>query len=599
MFYWSLKSIPELQRRSAAERCQAQWQIGVKPLFDGNVWIALFVSGLLMLWGLEALTGSVFMHARSGHAHKWLALWAVGAVLIILASRLPYRHAYLKAMRPHIRRVSFDHSESWITARFKGALMSLLSALLLGGSMVAIDWAINEFDGDRAPQLAALKDWPKRIPAAGNGFFTAAGLLAEPGAAASEAGERWVAAVNAGALQHEGKYPAPPQALKYQAYAAAPAEEDAAPARKADADATFCDPGREACWKEWQAHKAEVTAWVAANRELLARYQALQQYPQWQTALATDDPGAPLPAYDALLKAQGLYLAAAMEQMSKGLAGKKPPAKWQVELFGRGLDMMDADIAFARTMLAGTDRLPGKMAAATLLARDLALLAETMQAYPQDVRPHWEKLEKMFAPLSEDQLSVADSFKFEEKLATARGQESYGRLLVHAPHALRPWLAHHYRKDATAAVMVGYWEEAIRRATVADSTHTPPLSGKIAPALQHISPWAGYLHNQGGKYLLLEWGPGYYDDANRLYDLNAFNALLRLRAELAVRHISAAGVPGFLAENEKALRNPETGKPFEWDAAHKQLWFTPATDFARERFGMGAAAPGRAGMALM
>lgn len=602
MFYWSLKSVPELQRRSAKERCQAAWQMGLRPLFDGQVWSALFISGLLMLWGLEALTGTVFMHARGGHWHKWVVLWVVGAAVIIAAARLVYRNAYLKAMRPYIRRVSFDYSENWVSARLKGVLMSLVSACLLAGSMLAIDWAFNEYDGDSGPQLAALKGWPKRIPADGNAFFTVAGLMAQPGTSPSEAGERWVAAVNDEGNRRAGKYPAPPQGLQYAAYYGAPVAEApaAAPGQQPEAAGTFCDVGREACWKVWQERKADVAAWLGANRELLARYQSLQKYPQWQFAIATDDENAPQPAYEALLQAQSLHLAAALEQMGKGLAGKKPPAKWQVELFARGLEMLGEDIDFARTMLAGTDRLPGRMVAASLLARDLAVVAETVESYPRDVRPHWDRIAKMVAPFSADQLSVADGFRFEQKLAASRGQNNYARLLARAPHSLRPWLAHHYRKDATAAIMAAYWEGAIRQAAVSDSAHTPALNARSAPALPHISPWTGYLYNQGGKFLLLQWSPAYHEYANRLYDLNAMNALLRVRAAAAVRHVSPGGMADFLAgtASDKSLRNPETGKPFEWDAARKELWFTPATDFMQARYGLGGA-PGRVAIGVM
>ena len=456
MFYWSLKSVPELQRRSATERRQAAWQLGLKPFFHWEVWAALFVAGLLMLWGLETLTGNLFFSHRHTGSHLRLVLWGAGSVLVVYLAQIVYTHVYLKTMRPFIRRVSFDYSEGWVSAWFKSALMRLLVACLMVGSMLVLDWIINSYDASPAPQFAALKNWPKHVAAAGNGFFTAVGLTAAPGASAAEAGERWVAAVNEEVIRHAGQYPAAPHGLAYAPFAPREGVSHDGAAQSVAASRPqggFCDVGAESCWKVWGEQKPAVEAWLAANRELLDRYQSLQQYPQWQFAIMTDDARTPVPAYDALLKAQGLYLAAAMREMSKGLSGKQPPAKWQVELFGRGLDMIGTDIGLVRTMLSGSDRLPGKQVAVAMLARDMALLAETMAVYPRDVRAHWDAIEKMFDPLAEDQVSVSDGFKFEEKIASSQAQDRYAQLVSRTPHVLRPWLAHHYKPNDSARIL--------------------------------------------------------------------------------------------------------------------------------------------------
>lgn len=593
MFYWSLKSVPELQRRSVTERRQAAWQIGLKPLFHWEVWAALFATGFLMLWGLETLTGNMFFGQRHAGSHARLALWAAGAALIVYLSRLIYVHVSIKTMRPSMRRVSYDNSEGWLSAWLKSAFLSLVSGCLMLGSVLAVDWAINSYDASPAPQFVALKNWPKHVPDDGNGFFPAAGLMAPSGASAAEAGERWVAAVNEAAIRHAGEYPAPPHGLTYVPYA----ERDGAAPRPGRAGG-FCDAGSEPCWKVWDEQKAGVEAWLAANRELLERYQSLQKYPQWQFAVMTEDDGAPAPSYDALLKGQSLYLAAAMREMSKGLSGKKPPAKWQVELFGRGLDRVGDDIALVRTLLAGNDRLSGKQAAVAMLARDMALISETAAAYPRDVRAHWEKIQKMFQPFAEDQVSVADGFKFEEKIASSQGQARYAQLVSRAPRLLRPWLAHHYKPNDSGRTLAAYWENVLRETAVNDAARTPPLPERAAPVLPRLSRWTGFLHNQGGKLMLLEFSPRYLGYANQMFDLNAMNALLRVRAEIGVRHLTPNGVPGFLSETagNKSLLDPETGKPFEWDAVRKELYFTPATELTRARYGLDSAGSGRVGV---
>jgi hypothetical protein len=585
MFYWSLKSVPELHRRSATERRQAAWQMGLRPLFVWQVWAALFATGLLMLWGLETLTGNLFVSHRITAAR--VIVWVAGAGVIVYAAHLIYTHVYLKAMRPYIRRVSFDYSESWFSSLVKGVIMSLLSGCLMIGSMLAIDWVLNNYDTSAAPQLVALKNWPKHIPAADNGFFTAAGLMAPSGATASEAGERWVAAVNEEVIRRAGKYPEQPHGLTYVAYAT--------PAGEKTATGSFCDIGNESCWNVWGEQRAAVQAWLAGNHELLARYQSLQNFPKWQFAIMTDDAHTPGPDYGALLKGQSLYLAAAIQEMSKGVAGKRAAAKWQVEFFGRGLDMVGTDIAMVRTMLAGNDSIEGRMVAASMLMRDIALLAETIQEYPGDVRPHWATIAKMFQPFSEQQVSVTDGFKFEEKVASSRGEERYAELVSRAPHLIRPWLMHHYKRDDTARIMAAYWENVVRETAVHDVSHTPPVQETGAPALRRLPIWTGYLHNQGGKYMLLAFRPGYAVYANRMIDLNAMNALMRVRAEIAVRRFTVSGVPAFLGDSAKDadMVNPQTGKPFEWDAETRQLYFKPATDFLRQHYGAGSGTAGR------
>ena len=605
MFYWSLRSVPELQRRSAKERRQAVWQMGLKPFLDGQVWLAMLITAIITLWGMETLTGNFLANPEISNSKGWMAATVAAMAAIIFFAQLIYSHAYLNALRPHIRRVSFDPAGSWLGSWIKRLIIRLISVFLIFGCMLAIDWGINSYDEDPDPRLAALKKWPTPVPAEDNGFFTATALLAPPGESPHAAGMRWIVAVNDGALKGATEFPAPPNGLEYAGYAApprtaaAPGQPGAAKPAKPNKTARFCDHGIDSCWKVWREEKEQVQSWLSANHELLARYQALQKMPQWQFAIQPAGANTPLPMYQSLLNAQSLHLASALQAMNQGLGGKKAAAKWQVDLFGKGLEMIGADIRFARTVLAGKTPLLDKMVANTLLARDLALLAETMREYPRDIKPHWAQIEAMLEPLTANQVSLADALKFEEKWsAAAVGQYGYGMLEDKTRPLLRMWLAHHYKPNATGRILIAHMDGSIRRVAVTDPLHTPAISGKTIAELPLPSPWIGYMHNQGGKFNLMLGGIDYPAYVNRMGDLNAMNTLLRLRVAMARKNISHKGIPDFLAASDKSLWNPQAGKPFEWDAERKQLYFTPATELMQKRYRFDSAAPGRVALTV-
>jgi hypothetical protein len=595
--FLSLKSMPELRQRSWKERRQLLWQAGLKPFRRGRVWAALAVSSLVTLWGLDTFVGNMLLNPELGATDKGFASALTVLLAVVIPAIFIYRHAYLKALRPYIRNVSFDPAGSWWGAAFRGFLVDMVTVLLLFACVAGLDWAINSFDETPDPRIAALQNWPEPIPDDNNGFIAAIGLQAPPGASPFEAGQRWIAAVNEAISKHAKDYPKAPEGLKYAPYVVpAPAPEAGAEAKpkaktKTDPDragpyARFCNPGTGSCLKIMHQEQKAVEAWLAANPELLTRYLALQKYLQWQYSLKQGDASAPLPPFATLVRAQSLMHASALLSIEKGQTGK-------------GLDMLGDDIRFMRNMLGSKDSLIGKMVATTMLSRDLAVLAEITEERPNDLKPHWPQIEKMVEPLTAAQVSTGDAFRFEERWVVAlMSPDLLSQEWVSAPLGNNAWATHHFKQTATANLLIRIQEKVIQQTEIRDAGYTPPKRNEDTQVMSGMSRVTGFMHNLGGIAVVLSPSPDYFVYSNRTYDLNALNNLVRLRLALAKNNVSAKEVAAFLNNGDKTLWNPETGKPFEWDAGRKQIYFSPVTDSFKQHTTLGSGVEGRAGITV-
>ena len=590
--YLSLNAMPELRHRSRKERRQALWQMGLKPYRHWQVWAAMAVAGAVVLWALDTFLGNMLMYPELGNSNKGFAAALTVLLIFCIPAVFACRHAYLKALRPYLARASFDPAGSWWGAAFKGLLVDLVSVLLLIACVGGIDWAINSYDEKPDPRIAAIQNWPEPIPDSNNGFIAAIGLQAPQGTPPFAAGQRWVAAVNDAVLKHAQEFPKAPEGLKYTAYVApVPAATPQNPKPKTSPERTgstarFCDAGTSNCLKIVREEQNAVETWVAANQELLARYLSLQKYLQWQYAIKQGDAYTPIPPLAGLMRAQALMHAAALLAIEKGHTAK-------------GLEMMGDDIRFVRNMLASKDALIGKMIATSMLSKDLAVMAEIIGERPNELKPHWAQIEKMLEPLSPAQVSAADAFRFEERWILAFiNMAPLSQAGIDIPLLNNAWTDHHYKRAATSNLMLRFWDQVIQRTEVRDATYTPPAHIENVPELLGISRVTGFMHNQGGKTLTLVAVPDYAGYSNRAYDLNALSNLVRLRLALAKNSVSAKDVPALLDKGDKTLWNPETGKPFEWDAERRQVYFIPATDNFKSRFNLGSGVSGRVGFVV-
>lgn len=599
-FYWSWRKLPEFDRRSRKEYRQALWDAGLKPFRHRQVWAAMLVTSLLILLGFETLFG--FLLNQSSNEGNWQdALFWVGILPVIFVPRLLYRHFYLKFLSSYISQVSFDPAGSWWKAFARSMLVAFVPFTLIIIGMLSIDWAINYYDEDLDPRFAAIKAWPDPIPESENGFIAFTGLMSPIDTSIFEAGRSYVTAANEAILK-QTTVPSQSYALRYVGYAAKPKAIDPSkpPGKNAKSatsnpSAVFCEARKQVCWDILRQERNEVDKWLAANNVLFARYESLKTYPRWQHARLVDH-SAPILAYSPLIQAQSLLQASAMRAIESG----------QVE---QGLELLGNDIIFVRRMLAGNDVLIGKMTASVMLTRDLSLLAQTLQEHPNAVKKYRGGIEKMVEPLTVRQISVVDALKSENKymLSAYDDENAFNALLssdIYSESEQKPislvgkWMEHHFKKNASLNMLINHAEKLAEMVDIHDVNLTTPIaSAKFDEFNKKFNENYWWYFNQGGKIMLLVGQPSYNEYANRFFDLNALNNLVRLQLVLVANGVAANDVSAFLLTSDRSQWNPETGKPFEWDAKQKQVYFVPATHWFKDQSQIGGVS-GRVGLSV-
>ncbi len=578
----SAKSIPELHNRSWKERRMAIGQSGLRPFRHWPVWAGLVLTSFVLLWAIETIAGNLIWNEQVSASRSTYIFWATFPLIPFIAAALIYRHIYLKALRPYVARISFEKGVNW-RSTIKGLLTGLASLPLAICFMFLIDWTINSFDESPDPRIAALKNWPTPVPEAENGFFAAVGMEAPAGTDPFMAGRQWIARTDEIILSHSKEDLWPPQGLKFTEYSAKDASGKPVPRKSGG---IFCIPGKESCLDIVRHQRAEVEAWLVENRELLARYQSLYRYPQWQYTIT---PGMViLPRYSGFLQGQSLLHASALIALDLGQTDK-------------AVNLLESDFRLIRRMMGAKDVLIGKMFAAALFLRDLAVLSDIIAQRPHDLAPYWARIERMFDPLTLEEVSLADTFRFEEKWALGYieklsfnpepGLDDY-------PVVVTEWAQHHFKLNAMMRLQIDFSDRMVAGVELKDPSYTPTFAGESGNFRQDISRMTGFMHNQMGTIVSLSGSANYFAYVNKAIDLNALNNLVHLQAVLARNRVPAQGVPAFLASSDKALRNPETGKPFEWDAETREVYFVPATESWRKGFHLSGGTPGRMGITI-
>lgn len=575
------KSIPELRTRSWKERRMVMGEIGLKPFQHWQVWAALALVSFVMLWAAETITGNFIWNEGVSASRMAYVLWVAVPLFPFLTAGVAYRHIYLKALRPYIERVPLDQGGSWWAA-IKGSLVGLASLLLAICFMFLIDWAINSFDERPDPRIAALKSWPTPVPDSENGFVAAVGMEAPIGTDSFEAGRQWLSKADEIVLSHSKEIPEPPEGLKFTGYSAKDESGKSAPRKFGG---LFCKPGSESCLDIVRRQRTEVAAWLAENRELLARYQSLQKYPQWRYSTT---PGiATIPRYSSLFQGQSLLHAYALSALDHGQANK-------------AVDLLESDFRLTRKMMSAKDVLIGKVIAAALLQRDLAVLSDVITQRPRDLAPYWARIERMLDPFTLDEVSLANTLRFEEKFSLSVIENLSFNPAPESnedPALVTHWTQHHYKPNATMRLQLDFIDHLIARLSLKDPAYAPAFADENDNYMPNLSRITGFMHNQMGDITSLvasaTGSANYVSYANKVIDLNALNNLVHLQAILARRHTSAQDVPAFLADSDKALQNPKTGKSFEWDGKTREIYFIPDGESWRKDFHLSSCTPGK------
>lgn len=554
-FYWSWKKLPEFQQRSKKEYWQAIWQVGLKPFRHWQVWGGLIPISAMILFGVETLIGVLLNQSLSLKTDIFVM---IGVLIIICASLLFYRHTYLQFLRCFISKVAFDPTASRWNAFVKSSAVIFVPFILVLLSMFSIDWIINSYDENLDPRFETMKTWLEPIPDSENGFVFMAGFMAPIDASPFESGRAYIAAANEAILKNTAS-PKNPEGLAYTEY-------------NASTPNVFCRADRQSCWNVLRQERDAVTKWLASNEVTLARYKSITKYPRWQNSILINY-ASPIPSYSGLTRGQSLLQAAAMNAIEQGY-------------MEQGLKMIDDDILFVRRILAGKSGLLDKMIAVSMLSKDLTLLSETLQARPNEVRLHWKQIEKMVEPLSAEQISIVDAFKFgdQNRLSVFDGDVLTNLSKYNAEEIVGEqqysffvdkWLRHHLKKNSTINMLIKEDDRRNKFVEVLDVHVTRPI--QVAEFYDRANGLTWWHYNQVGKTIY--FGLQFSEYVNRIFDVNALNNLVRLQLSMIAQGISSNNASAFISNSNQLILNPETGIPFEWDAKLEQIYFVPATNF--------------------
>jgi hypothetical protein len=439
------------------------------------------------------------------------------------------------------------------------ALKALKWIAIVGCTALAIVVVINLHDEELTPEAQALAEFHRpTIPDAQNAYLALVGFDAPSGGDPIATGAQMVKEFDAAAADD----PTGAVRIEKMSKGAAPWPwiHEGGLIFVGDTSG-LCDPISKPCLRPPFDDAGKLRALADGNKELIARYLAIQK----MTAYA--NPSAPDPLNAMLSGSWGGPRSLLLTQASlDGLSGKED----------RALAFLAADMRFWRGVL-GAGGMIDEMRAARVLASDFALLSELIAMDSFDVRGRETTLRQMLAPLSPAETNSAPMFKREfEMVAKWLTTTQEGPLQSEDVGWLSgPLNMLLFKKKASLN------ESARLYAELQGLASRPPadfaeLSKKVRVQAYAMSePGVKWLYNPVGKTLVGS-GIGFYPDfVARVFDLAAYSQLVRAQLEVRLANLAPDKVATFLASAGSEMRNPYTGQPFNWDAANRSLSFEP------------------------
>ena len=416
--------------------------------------------------------------------------------------------------------------------------------------------AINAHDESLTPQAQALLVAPPNPdPPEDNLYFAILGIDAPAGASATLAGQAKVEEFNRSLPERlrdpsmESLTAAPqrtPGGLEFQG-------------KFAFAIKSY--------WRDVPAHRAEVEQLLAANRELLERYEDLHHRHGYCDTAQPSLVGAPLAFVPGDLRS--LYLA----QMVLQLQASEPRVRRQA------LDDLHDDVATWQTVLTGQGTLVSTMLAIAYLHWDELVLADAIAdpgfALPLEAQDA-ERIAPLFA-LGDWNIGRAFAAEFRAQDAMLRQTARINETGGFAPpdpdagplrRALQgawagtgaPFFKLHATENLFAAM-------AARRMRQADFSAAAAADAGAEPSLVNLR----MIYNPGGKGLATLVTSFDEQYPARAADGAAFQRLLRLAYEIRRQQVATAAIPAFLAQHPQWSTHPAGGRPFIFDAGSGEI----------------------------
>jgi len=434
-------------------------------------------------------------------------------------------------------------------------------AVLGVAALAAINWQDEALSPGAAAHLAPA---PVRADPDANGIFATIGLGADDPVAY---GRRWVEAATVG------------DATERQARLA----ELGQPKLELPEAAQCPELDGRGCLGRHLADPAAAREIAAAGRSLAAQYRRLRAYAVFEEIPASLDAVIASPAYGRLLRAQAVVFAEVALAATSGDTD-------------RAVAELAAEIAVHRRLLAGSRTLVTKMIMRRAVQRDLQALVELAAFRPAALGARARApLGAVLVPLTEAERTMEAAFWHEFRVAASLyqgvGQRALsGMELTDVPTVEWWWQLRRFAYLPNATVNRDFeLREPIGAALRAAPAQ---LAGELAAAAASSEERAAALaaslapHNLVGNRLAPRV---FFEGTEYALAVQDLDGLLRLvRSALLVARASGSPdkIPAALAGAGALAADPYTGKPLEWDADTKSVWFNPQSQRgAREQVG--------------
>jgi hypothetical protein len=419
-------------------------------------------------------------------------------------------------------------------------------------TLLVIFMAINWRDEDLTSEARALAEFqPSPIPDSQNAYLALLGFDAPSGVDAIAAGAKVVAKSNAASLMDRLRDEEPEPQQKQVV-----SQMDGGKLKFARVGGPIYGPPDCDALPQAISRARDIIATKKANAELVDRYLAMHRMPGF---VDTSTHGV-----------MGPHMALGWGNIRQVLLAE---AALNVQTHGESsaLTFLASDIALWRRILAGENTTVDKIVAERMLAEDYRLLSDLIAFPALDIRRFETQIRPMLEPVSPAELSMARMFMrdFQASIEFMRAStmessdagslEGMGRKLAMA------YLFFVFKPNATTNLEAHY-------ATLLGNS-SPGQFARLQDDLNQLP--SASIYNPVGRMFVNISAPFELDTVARVFDLAAYVQLTRAQFAVRLASPSPEQVPAIMAAAGPDARNPYTGEPFKWDAAHRSLSFEP------------------------
>jgi len=432
-----------------------------------------------------------------------------------------------------------------------------LGSIVVGVPLLLI--VINAFDQVLKPEAVTFADLSyDDVPDEQNGYYAWVGLAAPIGEKPHALGVKVVAQVNK-QLESGNFIPTGETALLL---------ENSAQKIKVEGSVfQLCKRDSNDCLARYRDKANDIKAWVQKNKTILARYQALYNYPQFRETIL---PRLKMPMFSEPARAGALRQA----QLALTAIDGNPSS---------AIRYLQRDSAFWRLILEQSRSLINRMIAVAMIRRDAQLISEIVRFYPADLATLHYAADSVH-PLTKAGLDLAKVFRYE----FAFGMHTFNELRQYSHESKTdcPYDSWLYcipftsfgelllKPNATNNLGYVMFSRAVERNRLA-----APDFVRTFREWQELDterpewPWCWHCaYNLSGKFFAAQ--ATFYDRYTiRLHNLDGFLRLVSLQVTAKRTGVRDSDMEKFLTDTASAFRNPYTNEPMDWDPTSRTIYF--------------------------